>query len=328
MPLVSVCILTYNHEKFLEQALTSVYSQTFWDECEVLIGEDASTDDTKKIVADFSDRHKDVVKPFYSPNGSLGFHRNLERLILAASGRYIAFLEGDDWWSDDRKLGLQVQMLEADPSLSFCGGITNVVNELSGKNPSPSMQSIQPPLELQRLGLRDLIYGFSFHASSVLMRRSCVSLPDWIFDQYCMDRPLYLLAALRGDAGVIRSPLSVYRLHSTGVWAPLDPEQKASRSVNLFSAFIKYFPRIYRVDFHAAAVAILWSYIGQALADKSPSHALRILARAWAFSPVVCITKYPLISLRVMARSTIYTVKYISRNFSSTSVQGRSVFIK
>lgn len=295
-------MLTYNHEHFLERALTSVTAQTLWHQCELLIGEDCSTDNSRNIVAEFATRNGASVIPFYSEHCSIGFHRNLERLILASRGKYIAFLESDDWWSEPLKLEMQISMLEGDSTLSFCGGITAISNELPHRKDSLSVNYIQPSLELQRVSFRDLIYSFSFHASSVLMRRSCIALPDWLFRQYCMDRPLYLLAALHGDAGVIRRPLSVYRLHAKGVWAPLQPSQKSARSVSLFRAFIKYFPKSFGLDFHAAVVGILWTYLGEALNNERPLQALSILAKAWSISPMVCLREYLGLSIRVLAR--------------------------
>lgn len=302
-------MLTYNHQQFLERALASVKAQTLWHECELLIGEDYSTDNSRKLIADFAARNGKSVIPFYSESCSIGFHRNLERLILASRGKYIAFLESDDWWSEPLKLEMQVNMLERDSTLSFCGGITTIVNELSSQHGHRSTGYIQPPPDLQRVTFRDLIYHFSFHASSVMIRRSCISLPDWIFKQYCMDRPLYLMAALHGDAGVIRRPLSVYRLHATGVWAPLGPCQKCERSVSLFRSFIKHFPRGFRLDFHAAVVGILWSYLGEALGDEMPLQALSILTKAWRISPMVCFKAYLGLSIQVLLRIIRILVK-------------------
>lgn len=295
-------MLTFNHEQFLERALASVTAQTLWHQCELLIGEDCSTDNSRKIIAEFAARNGKSVIPCYSEHRSIGFHRNLERLILASRGKYIAFLESDDWWSEPLKLEMQVSMLESDSTLSFCGGITTILNELQHRSDSLPINYIQPSPELQRVSFRDLIYSFSFHASSVLMRRSCIALPDWIFQQYCMDRPLYLLAALHGDAGVIRIPLSVYRLHATGVWAPLRPSQKSERSVSLFKAFIKHFSKTFSLDFHAAVVGILWSFLGEALGNERPLQALSILDKAWSTSPKVCLMKYLRLSILVLAR--------------------------
>ena len=190
-PIVSVLVLTHNHEPYLQQAIASVQAQSLqaW---ELLIGEDASIDNTATIA------HKAAsgdcrIHVFTSPGGALGFHYNFARLLAAARAPYVAFLEGDDWWHELYKLEWQVAMLRADP-LAFCGGCTRVlINVLVWFHPG----QIGPAPGAQRLSLTDLIDAYSFHFSSVMMCRRAVELPSWIFYQYCLDRPLYLLSQAR-----------------------------------------------------------------------------------------------------------------------------------
>jgi glycosyltransferase involved in cell wall biosynthesis len=272
-PVVSVLMLTYNHAAFLQQAIASVQAQTLqaW---ELLIGEDGSTDHTATIALK-SAATDARIRVFSSPGGSLGFHRNFARLLEAAQAPYVAFLEGDDWWSEPRKLDLQVSLLEQDPTLAFCGGRTLVLDQRL--IPGPHTASIGPSSDCLRLALPDLIGAYSFHFSSVLMRRDVLQLPDWIFRQYCLDRPLYLLAALRGDAAALDQPVSVYRLHQGGVWAPLSPLQRAWRSRSLFGALRQNFPRHYRRCFQLALSQILWSYLADAIAQGQRWQTLAIL---------------------------------------------------
>jgi glycosyltransferase involved in cell wall biosynthesis len=191
IPQVSVLMLTHNHGPYLQQAIASVQAQSLqaW---ELLIGEDASSDNTAAI-AHQAAAADGRIQVFSSPGGALGFHHNFARLLAAARAPYVAFLEGDDWWSEPRKLEWQVALLELDPSLAFCGGHTRVLDQRP--IPGPHAQRIGPAPGRDRLTLPDLIADYSFHFSSVLMRRQAVELPGWIFRQYCLDRPLYLLAA-------------------------------------------------------------------------------------------------------------------------------------
>jgi len=239
-PRVSVLMLTHNHAAYLRQAIASVQAQSLqaW---ELLIGEDGSSDDTGRIArsAALADPR---IRVFDSPAGALGFHRNFARLLDAARAPYVAFLEGDDWWSEPCKLDLQLALLDQDSSLAFCGGRTRVIDQRSSPLQAAPEAWIAPAAGRRRLSLVDLIEAYSFHFSSVLMRRQAVALPAWIYGQYCLDRPLYLLAARQGDAGVIEAELSVYRLHGGGAWAPLTPLQKALRSDALFQAFYRHFP--------------------------------------------------------------------------------------
>ncbi len=270
-PLVSVLMLTRNHAPFLGQAIASVQAQSHphW---ELLIGEDASTDATAQIAAAAAAADPQRIQVASSPEGPLGFHRNFARLLERAGGRYVAFLEGDDAWIEPSKLERQLALLEADPSLAFCGGRTRVLDQRQAAAAGTAPTEIGPPPGTDRLGFEQLIEAYGFHFSSVLMRREAVELPGWIFRQYCLDRPLYLLAACHGDAAVLDQVVSVYRLHGGGVWAPLSPLQKARRSQELFRSFRRHFPARYGPRFRTALSHILWSYLAEALGGVSAAR--------------------------------------------------------
>ena len=297
-PVVSVLMLTYNHAAYLQQAIISVQAQSLqaW---ELLIGEDGSSDHTATIAhqAAAADAR---IRVFSSPSGSLGFHLNFGRLLEAARGPYVAFLEGDDWWSEPRKLQLQVALLERDPSLAFCGGRTRVLDQRLGCSDVPP--PIGPASGFLKLSLPQLIDAYSFHFSSVLMRRQVVELPPWIFRQYCLDRPLYLLAACHGDAGVIDAELSVYRLHVGGAWAPLSPLQKAIRSRSLFQTFRHNFPGKFHSRFSRSLSHILWSYLALALQARRRREALVILAMGVSAAPSLRLFHEPRITLGAFLR--------------------------
>lgn len=272
-------MLTHNHAHFFQQAVESVMRQTFWPSMELLIGEDGSTDGSDILADRVAVASPHSVHVFHSPNGPVGFHRNFERLYRASKGKYLAFLESDDWWTDSSKIAKQVEMLDSNPELVFCGGRTLVVDERScGNAMTPASREIGPSRYANTLSFEDLIFSFSFHGSSVMMRRSVVEMPDWIFQQYCLDRALYLLAARHGDAGVIDSVLSCYRLHATGVWAPLTPLEKAKRSRALFQVFCSHFPGRYRPAFNKALHGILSSYVAESLQGNTPKETAQLLA--------------------------------------------------
>lgn len=304
-PLVSVLMLTRNHGAFLEQAVASVQQQSHphW---ELLIGEDHSADDTARLAAQAASADPGRIMVLSSPKGALGFHHNFARLLARARGAYVAFLEGDDWWLSPTKLADQVALLNGDPSLSFCGGRTQVVDQrlaLSGVTPnSGPAVPIGPPSGTERLGFEQLIDGYSFHFSSVMMRREAVQLPPWIYSQYCLDRPLYLLAACQGDAGVIDQVVSVYRLHGGGVWAPLSPLQRASRSRTLFGTFCRHFPRRHRPRFRRALSHILWGYLAEAIRQQRRLHTLAIVLMGVQAAPVLRLWEQPRPTAGALAR--------------------------
>ena len=111
MPLVSVCMTTYNHEKFISQAIESVLCQRTTFGVEVVIGEDCSTDNTLAICRQYEAQYPDRVRVIASEH-NIGMHANYRRTIEACRGKYIAMCDGDDWFTDENKLQIQVEQLE------------------------------------------------------------------------------------------------------------------------------------------------------------------------------------------------------------------------
>ncbi len=112
---VSVIILVYNHEMYLEQALDSVLMQKTDCNLEVLVGEDASPDGSADILRRYEDAYPGFFTVFYRSE-NMGGTKNAYDLLSRAKGRYIAFLEGDDFWTDEWKIQKQADFLEHYPS--------------------------------------------------------------------------------------------------------------------------------------------------------------------------------------------------------------------
>lgn len=117
--MVSVIVLTYNHESYISQALDSIFMQDVDFSYEVLVGNDASTDNTKEILQEYADRYPDRLRVFHRTQ-NLGASRNAYELLLKTRGKYLAFCEGDDFWTDPNKLARQVDFLERNPSYIGC----------------------------------------------------------------------------------------------------------------------------------------------------------------------------------------------------------------
>lgn len=118
-PCVSVCMITYNHERYIAQAIDGVLMQETDFPIELLIHDDASTDRTAEIVREYEKKHPSIIKAIYQTEnqyskGNPPWVINLKR----AQGEFIAYCEGDDYWTDPRKLQKQVDYLNANPD---CG---------------------------------------------------------------------------------------------------------------------------------------------------------------------------------------------------------------
>src|ERR1700737_2056019 len=125
---LSIAMITYNHEEFIGQAIESVLAQKVNFDYELVIGEDCSTDGTRAVILDFHRRYPDRIVPLLRER-NLGLMGNFARTIAGCRGRYLALLEGDDYWICTDKLQRQVDFLEANPSWAICCTRAQVKNE-------------------------------------------------------------------------------------------------------------------------------------------------------------------------------------------------------
>lgn len=115
--LISVVVLTYNHEKYLEESLNSILNQKGDFQLEVLIGNDNSPDNTKEILKKYE---KNLSFKIFNREKNMGATKNLYDLLIKARGEYIAILEGDDYWVDYLKLSKQVKILQEKKEYIMC----------------------------------------------------------------------------------------------------------------------------------------------------------------------------------------------------------------
>ena len=219
---VSVCLLTYNHERYIAQAIESVLAQQ-GVEFELVISEDHSTDGTRAIVDDYAARHPDLVRVLPSP-ANVGMTRAFARGIEAARGTYVALLDGDDYWTSPHKLRIQADYLEAHPECTIC--FHNVTVEYEDGSVAPhSFHTATPgryfsrPIPKPVSNLADVAPGNFMQTCSVMFRRGLFGeFPEWFTDLAVADWPLHVLNAEHGDIGYIDADMAVYRVHAGGVW--------------------------------------------------------------------------------------------------------------
>jgi glycosyltransferase involved in cell wall biosynthesis len=228
---VSVLVVTYNHEKFVGQALQSVLSQRLPQPFEILISEDCSTDGTREIVRGFAKTHPHLIRLLLSER-NLRSNEVVARGFRAARGRYIAYLDGDDFWTSNDKLRMQITFLDAQPDLTICFHNVQVVDEHSQSMGRLWTAPGQPELS----GLHELLRGNPIAASSVVYRRAAVAeLPAW-YERFfpVTDWPLHVLYAREGRIGYLDRTLGAYRLHSGGLYSTLGEREKLEANADFY----------------------------------------------------------------------------------------------
>jgi glycosyltransferase involved in cell wall biosynthesis len=218
---VSVCIITYNHAKYIAEAIEGVLAQKTNFDFEIIVGEDDSTDNTREIVKAYREQYPDRIRLFLNerknviyidgkPTGRWNFMNNIRN----AKGDYIALLDGDDYWTSPDKLQKQADFLDSHPECAMCFHDVRIVFE---DNSQPSWEATPPGRKI-KYTLKDLIKGNFIYTCSVMFRRGLFhEFPSWFSLVAWADWPLHILNAEHGDIGHIPEVMGTYRIRSEGI---------------------------------------------------------------------------------------------------------------
>jgi glycosyltransferase involved in cell wall biosynthesis len=239
---LSVAMITYNHERFIAQALQSVLAQRVNFEYEIVIGEDCSTDGTRAIILQFKELYPKIIRLLKSDQ-NVGAMRNFERTILACHGQYIAFLEGDDYWTSIDKLQMQVNFLDAHIDRAICCHRVKYLNETG-----LAEADVFPSLPAGAYTLEDLLKrNFVMTCSTVLRRERIPPLPEWFCDMKLGDWPLFALVARHGKIELMHEIMAAYRVHSGASWSSLPSIIRMRESVPMLRALGEHLETKYAI---------------------------------------------------------------------------------
>lgn len=218
---VSALIITYNQERYIEQAIRSVLDQRTNFDFEIVIGEDISKDRTREICQRLADEHPTKVR-LLARDKNLGMVENHRQTHYAARGQYISMLEGDDYWIDDEKLQKQVDFLDSHPDCCLC--FHNViVYDRDSNDEWLYVPENWPAVS----GLAEILRESHINTSSVLMRNGLFDrFPERDESPLMADWPFYIYLASFGYFGYLPDVMTCYRHHAGGTWmnAPLDKQ--------------------------------------------------------------------------------------------------------
>ena len=227
--MVSVCMITYNHEKYIAEALDSIFAQDYQGPLEVVIGEDASTDETRKVAESYVQKYPGRVKVLPSDK-RYGMTQNFFRTIYACTGRYVAILEGDDYWADKSKLTKQVEALERNPQYVYCFSDAVKIDP-SGKYLDDVIVNFGRP----HLEAADIIGGFWTPTLTTIIRRQeffdVVAVLEKDSNVLNLDWVTFSLLSEKGLVGYVKTEPSAYRQHAGGVYSKKTIEYKLNTSL-------------------------------------------------------------------------------------------------
>lgn len=218
-PLVSISCITYNHGPYIRNTLESFLAQKTDFPYEILIHDDASTDDTREILKEYEARYPELIRPIFqvenqyskgicNVSGAFNFPR--------ARGRFIAMCEGDDYWTDPEKLQLQADYMRQHPDCAMTFHAARIVTESRA-----FMKKTIRPYRKSRLVTPEEVIDkpFNYPTASLMFRTDLAKvLPGWYHDCPIGDVPIHIFMAAHGSVYYFDRYMSAYRLGAADSW--------------------------------------------------------------------------------------------------------------
>lgn len=207
---VSVITLCYNHADYIRDCLDGILSQKCDFRFELLIHDDASTDSSAAVIREYEALHPDILRPVYQTENqySKGVSIGAEYLYPRARGKYIAYCEGDDYWTDPLKLQKQVDWMEAHPECGLVYTNVDFLYQSSGKIEKSAITSGK--LKRSRSFVEHLRNAGYIAPLTWLYRREFMPLhgPRYVDGTF----PLALDIWARSEVHFLDEPTAVYRI--------------------------------------------------------------------------------------------------------------------
>jgi glycosyltransferase involved in cell wall biosynthesis len=225
---VSVLVMTYNHARFIAQALDTALMQQTNFPFEIIVSEDCSTDGTREIVQAYHQRYPEKIRLILSER-NIASNAVVVRGIDAAAGQYVALLDGDDYWISLDKLQKQGDFLDSHDECAICFHNARVIDEDGGGKPRLWTPAHQREITI----LEDLWMGNYIATCSTMFRKGLFQqFPAWYESFFPItDWPLHVLNAEHGKVGYIDEVLGVYRYHRGGCYSPFNESEKLDRTL-------------------------------------------------------------------------------------------------
>ena len=215
---VSVCMITYNHERFIKQSVISVLEQECDFEIELIISDDCSTDSTKEVINDLLQNHPNSSRVKYIRHQkNIGVMSNFIHALKRCKGKYIALCDGDDYWTDVKKLQTQVKFLEANSDYIACFHNAKIINQNN-----EVINFHEWPLNKEVNYENIIMNGGGTFPTAALVYRNVLKTNSFLLNTNSGDSIIAFSLAGLGKFYFFKEFMSVYRKHDGGVYSSLN----------------------------------------------------------------------------------------------------------
>lgn len=217
--MVAVWMVTYNHGEFIENAIESVMMQKSTFKYKLFIGEDNSTDKTREICKKLQEKYTDRIELILHEK-NIGANSNgmyMYKRCLESGSKYIALLEGDDYWIDSNKLQSQIDFLEANPDFSICWTDYKVQRGDCFEN--NEWEGVLKLNSNKIIDLNNFGYPYCTYTLTACFKKEIFDNVNYNNFKYFKDNSIYILALLKGKGLLMNKKTAVYRKHSTSIYS-------------------------------------------------------------------------------------------------------------
>ncbi len=273
-PKVSVCMITYNQQRYIAQAINSVLEQQTTFPIEIIVGEDCSTDDTRLIVEQLAAANPEAIQLRLAEQNQ-GGKLNFVGTLGQARGEYVVILEGDDYFTDPLKLQRQVEALDARPDWAICFHPAQCHYEGNLQGPAVTPEG----WDRSEATIIDLFDQNFIPTSGAMFRnRLFPSLPTWFMNVEAGDWALHILNAAHGNIGFLPEVMSAYRIHPAGTWSGRSVEQRVISIFEMLTAVDHHFHGKYADEIDRNRItAVRWMFGEWQNAVKTSQKAVEML---------------------------------------------------
>lgn len=246
-PTVSIQVLVYNHEPYLRQCLDGIVKQKTKFNFEAIVHDDASSDKSADIIRDYANKYPNIIKPIYeTENQYINGYEHMGKILLPyIRGKYVAFCEGDDYWTDPNKLQQQVEIMESHPECYMCLHRVDSVQEDGSPINYPFPRN---EMKTGIINSRQLVkLTWIFQTTCFMFRREVYELfrnqPLTIKKvlREFEDLKLYFFFANLGPAYYLNKSMSVHRDSSKGSWSLKQKEKSKTAKLKTFNEIIEFY---------------------------------------------------------------------------------------
>ncbi len=275
VPLLSIVCLAYNHAAFISETLDGFLRQETTFPFEIIVHDDASTDATATIIHEYAARYPQVIKPIYQTENQ--YRKGVPfstRLFAQAHGKYIAYCEGDDYWTDPHKLQIQVDFLEKHRDYVMTYHDAVMFNS-QGVVRSPHMQGRYR----RDATARQLMQGRPVSTLTACFRNLVHELPPELHGVEVLDICWWSLLGTHGKGKFLKEiKPAAYRVHEGGIFSMRSSKQRIQMTMHAYYSLARYYQRIGNQSLFEYFMIQVFT---QALALISPLSKLQALSQAF-----------------------------------------------